>query len=274
MDLNLTGKRALITGATKGIGLAIARTLAAEGADLYLAARTESDLVTIALDLRESCGVDVGVFATDLSQTVNVEALAMECGDADIVINNAGDIPFGALEDLTMEQWRDGWNLKVFGTITLSKELYEIMSEEPEEPEDDEEEIAPQGQKVILNISSATSVVPDARYICGSVGNAAIDMFTRTLGGVSLDHNVRVLGLNPGQIETDRVVARLKEQAVDEFGNEDRWRDLTEHLPGGGPGTVEQVADTVAFLVSERASHLSGVTLTLDGGFTARGKSF
>lgn len=276
MDLNLSGKSALITGASKGIGLAVANALAAEGVNLHLASRSEPALQAAADAIEANHGVDVDIHPGDLSQAVNIEALAMECGDVDILINNAGAIPGGPLENLDMEAWRKGWELKVFGYVTLSKELYELMCEEPDDDEGAGEDAppAPRGQRVILNIIGSAGIVPDAGYVCGSTGNAALNMFTRTLGGVSMEHGVRVLGVNPGLIETDRAVTLLRAKAEAQLGDAEKWRELTGHLPGGGPGTVEQVADVVTFLVSERASHISGEMIAIDGGFSSKGRSF
>lgn len=260
MDLHLAGKSALVTGASKGIGLAIAKALAAEGVDLHLAARSETALEAAADEIAEAHGVSVDIHPTDLSQPMNVEVLALECSDADILVNNAGAIPGGTLDRLDMETWRKGWDLKVFGYIGLCREMYDVMAE--------------RGHGVILNVAGSAGIVPDAGYICGSTGNAALDMFTRTLGGVSLEKGVRVLGVNPGLIETGRAVTLLRAKADAQLGDAERWRELTAHLPGGAPGTVEQVADVVAFLVSGRASHVSGEMVAIDGGFSSKGRSF
>lgn len=284
MDLHLSGKSALITGASKGIGLAVAKALAAEGVNLHLASRSELALQAAADAIEEAHGVEVSIYPTDLSETVNGEALAMECGDVDILVNNAGAIPGGTLETVNQDAWRKGWDLKVFGYVNLCREMYEFMCEEPDDADEtaDEGETAEAGpieehtpcQRIILNVIGSAGIVPDASYICGSTGNAALNMFTRTLGGVSMEHGVRVLGVNPGLIETDRAITLLRAKADAQLGDADRWRELTGHLPGGGPGTVEQVADVVAFLVSDRASHISGEMIAIDGGFSSKGRSF
>lgn len=260
MDLHLSGKTALVTGASKGIGLAVAKALAAEGVDLHLAARSEAALDAAAEAITEAHGVSVEVHPTDLAEPMNVEVLALECADVDIVVNNAGAIPGGPLDRIDDEAWRKGWDLKVFGYIAMCREIYDGM--------------ASRGHGVILNVVGSAGIVPDAGYICGSTGNAALNMFTRTLGGVSLDTGVRVLGVNPGLIETGRAVTLLRAKAEAQFGDAERWRELTAHLPGGGPGSAEQVADVVAFLVSDRASHISGEMVTIDGGFSSKGRSF
>jgi NAD(P)-dependent dehydrogenase (short-subunit alcohol dehydrogenase family) len=95
--------------------------------------------------------------------------------------------------------------------------------------------------------------------------------FTRALGGVSLDYGVRVVGVNPGPVETDRMVRLMKRRATDLFGDENRWRELFDRYPAGRPATVEEVADLMVFLASPRAAYITGTIVTIDGGIAARG---
>jgi NAD(P)-dependent dehydrogenase (short-subunit alcohol dehydrogenase family) len=95
--------------------------------------------------------------------------------------------------------------------------------------------------------------------------------FTRALGGVSLDHGIRVVGVNPGPVATDRMVKLMKRRAVDSFGDEGRWRELFGNYPGGRPATAEEVADLILFLASPRAAYITGTVVTIDGGIAARG---
>ena len=128
MNLHLTNRTAVITGATKGIGLAVADALAAEGCALHLAARTEADLDTVAERLRASYGIPVDIHALDLALPETQEALAASTASAaDIVVNCAGNIPPGELDTLSDDDWRAGWQLKVFGTIHLNRLYYRAM---------------------------------------------------------------------------------------------------------------------------------------------------
>ena len=124
VDLNLTGRKALITGGSKGIGLAIAKSLAAEGCDLHLAARTQSELEKVAEELRARHGIKVAVHPADLSDGESARALAAAVGDLDILVNSAGGIPRGTLLEIDEERWRKAWDLKVFGTINLTRAVY------------------------------------------------------------------------------------------------------------------------------------------------------
>jgi hypothetical protein len=256
MDLNLTGKTVLVTGGSKGIGLGVAKAMAAEGAALHLVSRSADNLAAGKQAIREHYDVEVAVHAHDLSDSGAVDALAAACPKVDVLVNNAGAIPGGDLDAVDEARWREGWDLKVFGYVNMTRRYYRLMRE--------------QGHGVIINVVGLAGERPDYGYVAGSAGNAALMAFTRTVGGVSLDHGVRVLGVNPGPVETDRIAALFRTKAKSEFGDEERWRDYFKALPKGRPATVEEVADVVAFLASERAAYMSGIIVTVDGGAAAR----
>ena len=111
---------------------------------------------------------------------------------------------------------------------------------------------------------------PTANYVAGSMANSALMTMTRALGVESMRHGVRVVGVNPGYIETDRQIVRWKARAKNELGDESRWRELTTVFPLGRLGTVDEVANTVAFLASDASSYTSGAVVTIDGGLFHR----
>jgi len=252
MDLNLRGRRALITGSSKGIGLAIARTLASEGCEVQLVARTRSELDKAAAQIASDYGVRALGHAADLSDSAGVRAVVEACGDVDILVNSAGAIPRGTLLEIDEERWRKAWDLKLFGAINLTREIYGPMCR--------------RGRGVIINIAGMAGERPDAYYIAGSVANAALIMFSRSLGGDSIRYGVRVLAVNPGPVETEKHINDTKRLAKERFGDETRWRDVMSGLPMKRAALPGEVSAMVAFLASDHCSYISGASILIDGG--------
>ncbi len=252
MDLKLRGRTALITGGSKGIGLAIARTLAAEGCHLHLAARTASELDKVAHEIRAAHGVTVTTHPADLAEGAQVKKVAAAAGEVDILVNSAGGIPRGTLTEIDEERWRRAWDLKVFGCINLTREIYAPMCR--------------RGKGVIINIVGLSGDRPDAYYIAGSSANAALIMFSRSLGGDSIRHGVRVVAVNPGPVETEKHIRDTERLAQERFGDKSRWRDVMAGLPMQRAALPEEVSAMVAFLASDHASYISGSAVTIDGG--------
>jgi hypothetical protein len=255
MDLGLKGKRALVTGGSRGIGFGVARVLAAEGCDLHLASRSAESLAAARKKLQADYRISVATHACDLSSGDNVVKLARECTGIDILVNNAGAIPQGTIE-LDEQTWRTAWDLKVFGFIALTREVYREMCERK--------------SGVIVNVLGNAGERPMPNYVAGSMANAALMTMTRVMGAESIRHGVRVAAVSPGYIETDRQIVRWKARAKEQLGDEERWRELTAVFPLGRLGTVDEVANTVVFLASERSSYTSGAVVTIDGGFSQR----
>jgi NAD(P)-dependent dehydrogenase (short-subunit alcohol dehydrogenase family) len=256
MDLGLQGKTALVTGASKGIGLVVAKLLAEEGCDLHLVSRTEAALQAAREEIQRRHNVAVAIHPLDLAKSASVDLLAAECADIDILVNNAGAIPGGRLEDVDEARWRAAWDLKVFGYINMTRAFLGLMTG--------------RGRGVIVNVVGLAGEKFDAGYVAGSAGNASLMAFTRAVGSTSLDKGVRVVAVNPGPVETDRIVALMKARAEREFGDAARWQEYIKKLPLGRAATCEEVANLVAFLASDRASYTTGVVYTIDGGIGAR----
>jgi NAD(P)-dependent dehydrogenase (short-subunit alcohol dehydrogenase family) len=254
MDLNLSGKRVLITGGSKGLGLAIAHRFAAEGCDLHLASRTKAVLEEAADAIRRQRPVKVNVLAIDLAKPGFAGQVAEACGDVDILVNNAGDVPSGSLETVNEERWRAGWDSKVFNYINLSREYFRRMKA--------------RGSGVIVNVTGIAGDLLDASYIAGSVGNAAMAAFTKALGSTSHKFGVRVVGVNPGPCATERFEKLARAKAQERYGDPERWREGTGTLPFGRAASPDEIAAAVVFLASPLSAYTTGAILTIDGGLT------
>jgi NAD(P)-dependent dehydrogenase (short-subunit alcohol dehydrogenase family) len=257
MDLGLKGRVALITGGSKGIGLAIAKQLAAEGCRLHLVSRTQADLETARAEIAARHGVAVTVHAMDLSERGRAAELGAKCGEIDILVNNAGATPRGALDEVDEERWRKAFDLKVFGYINLSRVFYARMKA--------------RRRGVIINIIGNGGERVDYGYIAGAAGNAALMAFTRALGAGSVDFGVRAVGVNPGPVATERLVGLMQQEAEARFGDAGRWREFEKNFPLARSATVEEIAATVALLASDLSSYTSGTIVTIDGGLAHRG---
>jgi NAD(P)-dependent dehydrogenase (short-subunit alcohol dehydrogenase family) len=256
MDLRLQGMRALVTGASQGIGEGVARTFATEAVDLVLTARSETNLARVKADIEASTDVSVDIVPLDITAEGAGETLVEKAGDIDVLVNNAGIIPGGDLFAIDEDKWRAGWELKVFGYINLCRLLYPKLKA--------------RGGGVIINIIGNAGEVYDPQYICGTTGNASLMAFTRALGGNSLADNVRVVGINPGPVKTERIVKLLKNRAETLYGDENRYKELEATYPLGRPAHVDEITDLVAFLASDRSGYTSGTIITVDGGISSR----
>jgi NAD(P)-dependent dehydrogenase (short-subunit alcohol dehydrogenase family) len=249
MDLGLKGRRVLITGGSKGIGLACAQRFAAEGCSLDLVSRDQGRLEAARAAIRAQHPVEVTLHAADLRDGAAVKRVAAAAGAVDILVNNAGDIPGGSVLDIDEAQWRHAWDLKVFGYINMTREVLGGMKA--------------RGRGVIVNVIGMAGEKPSYEYICGAVANAGLAAFTKGLGGKTPEFGVRVVAVHPPATRTDRIMTLVRNVAKQKYGDESK---ADEVLASGSFGRViepEQVADTVAFLASDRAGQLSGVVLNL-----------
>src|SRR5580692_10575086 len=171
MELGLRGRRALVTGASKGIGRACAEALAEEGCDVVLVSRTSADLEAARAAIVAKHNIAVRFYPLDLSDSRNVDKLAEACADTEILINNAGAIPGGNIDAIDEARWRTAWDLKVFGYINMTRRFYALMRERK--------------KGVIINILGAAGENPDFDYVAGSSGNASLMAFPRAMGGAA-----------------------------------------------------------------------------------------
>jgi NAD(P)-dependent dehydrogenase (short-subunit alcohol dehydrogenase family) len=256
MDLKLQGKTVLITGASQGIGEGLARSFAEEGCHLHIVARSADRLEALKRELEAAHDVRVTAHAMDLTAAGAIDQLVGAVGDIDVLVNNAGVIPSGNLWDVDEAKWRAGWELKVLGYINLTRAIYPRMK-------------ARGGGVIINNIGNGGEVF-DPAYVAGTTGNASLMAFTRAIGGHSLDDNIRVVGVNPGPVDTDRIYNMLKKRAKDWLGDADRYEELQQRYPLKRPAHVHEVTDLIVFLASYRSGYTSGAIFTVDGGIASR----
>ena len=252
MDMQLQGKRVLVTGGSKGIGLACAEAFAAEGCDLVLVSRDAAALATAADEVRAVRQIRVETHAADLSRDEERERLHAAFPDIDILVNNAGAIPSGRLQDIPMARWKQAWDLKVLGYIHLCQ-LY-LPSMETRKA------------GAIVNIIGMAGRAPRAGYIAGGAGNAALIAFTSAIGAAAQEHGVKVVGINPAVTKTDRMLTQARTNARLKFGDEERWADTLTNLPFGRPIEASEIAELAVFLASPRGHYVNGTVIDLDGG--------
>jgi NAD(P)-dependent dehydrogenase (short-subunit alcohol dehydrogenase family) len=252
MDLQLAGKTALITGGSKGIGRATAEVLAGEGCNLVLVARDPAALNEAAAGIRPRRQVNVRTIAADLSSDAAVRKVAAEAGDLDILVNNAGAIPPGDVLSVDDATWRAAWDLKVFGYISFCRVIYGQMKARK--------------SGVIINVIGAAGESFPTNYIAGAAGNASLMAFTRALGKGAPADGLRVVAINPGPVETDRLVMLRRAEAQLKFGDPERWRELTAGMPFGRAASPTEIGSAVAFLAGPVSGYTTGTVLTINGG--------
>jgi hypothetical protein len=254
MDLGLKGRRVLVTGGSQGIGLAVARGFLDEGAKVTIVARGKERLAQAVAAL--AAGAEVTAKSMDLSRHGAPEALADEFRDTDVLVNNAGAIPTGDIFAVDEARWRESWDLKVFGYVNLMRAMYAHMRG--------------RGPKVIVNVLGLGGERPQWRYVCGNAANVALAGVTKSLGGRSIDDGIRVVAVNPGGVETERMEAIQRARAEKEFGDAGRWREYFADKPLRRAASPQEVANVILFLASDKASWVSGAVVPVDGGFLHR----
>ncbi len=258
MELGLKGRVAVVTGASRGIGRAIALALAEEGCDLAVAARDGEALERLAADARSRLGSRVIVHAADLRLADKpaglVAAALAEFGRLDIVVNNAGATKRGSVFDLTDADFEDGFALKFHCAVRLTRAAWPHLKE---------------SGGSIINIIGVGGHHGAAEFAVGGAVNAALQNFTKAMADQGVRDGVRVNAINPGWIETDRLTGRLAARAVAEglTDAEVRRRSLAE-LGVRRFGRPDEIAQLACFLASPRAEYLHGALIDADGGET------
>lgn len=252
MDLGLAGNRVLVTGGSKGIGIAVGEAFAGEGANVILVSRSADALKAAADSIRARHQVSVETHAADLSDAAAREATMARFPDIDILVNNAGAIPGGSILDMSMEQWIGAWQLKVFGYIHMTQMALKQMK--------------PRKAGTIINIIGMAGPAPRWDYVCGSTGNAGLNAFTKAIGAGAAEFGVRVFGINPAATRTDRIMTLSRARAKTTFGDEERWQEVLGSLPFGRLKEPSEVAALAVMLAAPQVAYLAGTVIDMDGG--------
>jgi 3-oxoacyl-[acyl-carrier protein] reductase len=254
MDLQLVGKVAIVTGASRGIGCSIAQTLASEGMRVVLVARSRDKLDQVAA----SCGTEPLVHAADLRDTeapaALVAATMMHFGQIDVLVNNAGATRRGDFFTLSDSDWVDGFALKFYGAMRCCRAAWPHLV---------------QSRGVIVNIVGIGGRTGSADFSIGGAVNAALLNLTKALADRGQRDGVRVNAINPGFVATERLQARVRsfatEHGIDEVVAAERMAQMSGVTRFGTP---EEVARVVAFLASPLAGYCQGTIVDVDGGQT------
>jgi NAD(P)-dependent dehydrogenase (short-subunit alcohol dehydrogenase family) len=250
MDLGLKQKNVLITGGSKGIGLACARAFRAEGARVAIVSRSQENLDSA----RKTLG-DVYTVAADLidpaAAAAMVERVEKEFGALDVLVNSAGAAKRTNADELTPAAWHAGMDAKYFSYIHVIDPVVKRMSA--------------RGRGAIINIIGNGGKLPASTHLAGGAANAALMLATAGLANAYAGKGVRVVGLNPGITETGRVAEGMKAEAKHQgISEEEALKRATKSLPLGRMPQPEEVADIVLFAASERGLLLSGANITVD----------
>lgn len=259
MELGLRGRTALVTGASLGIGRAIARDLAAEGVSVAMVARNADRLRDAATSIARETGAHTIPIAADLVDPGQLDAAVREAeaalGQVDILVNNAGATPMGRIAEASDVTWQKSISLKLMGYVRTARLLTPAMR-------------ARRWGRVI-NIIGRSGHQPRPNYIVGSSVNASLLSFTHALAAECAPDNVLVTGVNPGPIATPRWDALVAQGAAGSGRNEAAENAAAIASVGlGRLGTVEEVSGLVAFLCSDRAGFITGTMIDVDGGGT------
>lgn len=251
MDLGLLDKKVLITGGSKGIGLACAKVFIAEGARVAVVSRSPENLAKARKILR-----DAYTIAADLTDAAAaaamVERVEKEFGAIDVLVNSAGAAKRTDADDLTPAAWRAGMDAKYFSYINVIDPLIKRMGA--------------RGRGAVINIIGSGGKVASPTHLAGGAANAALLLATAGLAYAYASKGIRVVGVSPGVTKTERVAEGLKAEAKRaNVSEEQAYKQMVARLPLGRPAEPEEIADIVVFAASERGRYLTGANLSTDG---------
>ena len=254
MDLGLAGRQAIVCASSKGLGLACAEELAANGVNLVMNARSADVLTASADRLRETYGVKVTAVATDItSEEGRQEVLAAADGTIDILINNAGGPPPGDFRNWSMDDWNKAVNDNMLTPIELIKAVIDPMID--------------QGFGRVVNITSGSVKNPIPQLGMSNGARAGLTGFVAGLARQVAKHNVTINNLLPGQFDTDRIASLFASRATAEGRDAAELRAEAEaRNPCGRIGYIKEFGQACAYLCSAHSGYVVGQNLLIDGG--------
>jgi NAD(P)-dependent dehydrogenase (short-subunit alcohol dehydrogenase family) len=251
MDLDLSGKIALVTGGSKGIGLACAELLANEGCRIAITSRDKANLEA-AKKRVNGCFVHAADLTSPDAAAAMIHATEREVGPIDILVNSAGAAKRTPPDDLDPAAWRAAMDAKFFTYVYVISPAIKRM--------------AARGSGVVVNVIGNGGKVASPTHIAGGAANAALMLATAGLANAYAGRGVRVVGINPGLTNTDRVAEGLRADArLSGTSPEESLKRALARIPLGRMAEPEDIARVVCFLASPQASYVSGVTITMDG---------
>lgn len=249
MDLGLENKKVLITGGSKGIGLACARAFLAEGAQVALVSRSEENLKKANIEGAYTVAADLTDAAAAAAM---VERVENEFGALDVLVNCAGAAKRTDADDLTPAAWRAGMDAKYFSYVNVIDPVIKRMGK--------------RGRGAIINVIGSGGKVASPTHLAGGAANAALLLATAGLAYAYAGKGVRVVGVSPGVTRTERVAEGLKAEAKRaNVSVEQAEKQMVARLPMGRPAEPEEIADIVVFAASERGRYLTGANISTDG---------
>lgn len=256
MNLGLAGRRCIVTGASKGIGLAVAEALAAEGAEVALLARSLQVLEEQAARLADAHAVRAHAIRADMSDATSIETAMGEAmsrlGGVDVLVNCAGASKFGSYAEIDDDDWNEAFRLKVLGYVRATRAVEPTMRS--------------QGSGRIVNIVGMGGKFATKEYVLGCL-NAALLHVTKTTADTLAPYGVVAVAVNPGSTATDRIHDHLANLARKAGVDEARYAaDFAAGIPRGRLGTAAEMAAVVTFLCSDHAAYVSGSAVDVDGG--------
>lgn len=257
MELNVKGKVALIAAGTKGLGFGIARELAAEGARVAVASRSQSNIDEAVESLRTQTGAEVSGYRLEMADNQSIQScigqVAQQYGTIDMAVANAGGPPPGTFDEIDDTEWERGFHLTLMSTVRFIREVLPLMRDKK--------------SGSILTITSSTVKEPLDYLLLSNVFRSGVTSLVKTLSGKLAAEGIRINNLMPGRFDTERVKQLdLSVAAQKDIGYAEQRYMVERSIPAKRYGTIEEFGRAAAFLLSDAASYITGASLIVDGG--------